>query len=240
MKSIQAVKIEKIVFKGLGLAHSNNETLFVQQTIPGDILDVNIINQKKNSILAEPKKFHQKSKYKSKAKCEVFGKCGGCDWLDVEYHHQLKLKRDMLVDLFSDIVDESAISEVIPSPQRTNYRNKVFQPVQKIDGKIEIGMFEKRSHKVIQHRNCYLQPDFFDKVFADVKEYLIKSNAKIYDEKNHQGNVRHLGIRNSKNNNEFILIIVTKNRKLAFTKQLVKSMTEKYPNLVGIVQNINS
>ena len=240
MKTIQNVKIEKIVFKGLGLGHAENKTIFVQQAIPGDIVDVQVINEKKETVLSSPIKYTKKSEHKIDSPCEAFGKCGGCDWVDVEYSHQLELKRDILIDLFGDTVDEDKILPVIASPQKTDYRNKAFQPVQDVKGKIRIGMFEKKSHRVIQHRNCSLQPDIFDNIFREVKKYLVDSNAKVYDEKTHKGNVRHIGVRYSENLNEIIVIIVTKNRKLPFTQQLQKTLLSKYPNIVGIVQSINS
>ncbi|MDP8202624.1 MAG: 23S rRNA (uracil(1939)-C(5))-methyltransferase RlmD, partial [Candidatus Tenebribacter burtonii] len=56
----------------------------------------------------------------------------------------------------------------------------------------------------------------------------------------HSGNIRHIGIRYAEKTNEIIVILVTRNRKIPFSKQLERILLEAYPNIVGIIQNINT
>ena len=100
-------------------------------------------------------------------------------------------------------------------------------------------MLEKQSHKVIEHKKCLIQTEIFDQISQIVKEYLLASKIKIYDEFTGNGNVRHLGIRYSETTEEIIVILVTKNRKIPFSNQLVRTLTQKFENIVGIIQNIN-
>jgi 23S rRNA (uracil1939-C5)-methyltransferase len=103
-----------------------------------------------------------------------------------------------------------------------------------------IGIFQKRSHVVIAHKDCKIQPSIYDEIVTEFLAYIEAAKVKIYDEKTGNGNLRHLGFRKSAANGQIIVVIVTKNRKLPFTKQLINNLTGKFPQIIGIIQNINS
>ncbi len=227
------IKIEKLVNKGYGLGFSDSTPVFVPFTVPNDIITAKINFKKGKVIFAKIDEILQKSKHRIEPNCEVFAKCGGCDWLNISYENQLKYKNEVLKEIFHKI---EIVPKICVSPQNFNYRNKCFYPVS-TDG--QIGMYEKLTHDVITHKDCKIQPSFFDELIVIFKDYLQKSKMKIYDEKTGRGNIRYFGIRHSKATNEILIILVTKNRKMPFTNLLVKKLCEKFPNIVGVIQNIN-
>jgi len=238
MKIIKELKIEKLVYKGLGLGFDESNPVFVSNAVPGDVLDVQVESTRRQVSFAKIDKIIISSPKRIKADCEVFGKCGGCDWLNISYEDQLEYKQEIVEEIFQNIEIEK-INNIIASGKEP-YRNKSFFPVAKKDGKPITGMFESRSHNVIPHKKCLLQPELFDDICKKVLSYIEASKMQVYYERNHSGNIRHIGIRYAEKTNEIIVILVTRNRKIPFSKQLERILLEAYPNIVGIIQNINT
>ena len=237
MKIIKELKIEKLVYKGLGLGFENSNPVFVSNSVPGDVLDVQVISTRRQVSFAKIDKIVTSSPNRIKPDCEVFGKCGGCDWLNISYDDQLKYKQDIVEEIFQNI-EIGKINKIIASGKEP-YRNKSFFTVAKRDGKPITGMFESRSHNVIPHKKCSLQPPLFDDICEKVISYIEASKMQVYNERNHSGNIRHIGIRYAIETNEIIVILVTRNRKIPFSRQLERILLEAYPSIVGIIQNIN-
>ena len=82
-----------------------------------------------------------------------------------------------------------------------------------------------------------LSRNFGKKLTDAVKEYMKKFGVTAYDEKSGKGCVRHIYVRNSKN--EALLTLVTAYEKLPHKEDLVRTVTEKCPFVCGIVQNVN-
>lgn len=60
--------------------------------------------------------------------CPAFGKCGGCDLLDVEYAEQLALKQREVQELFEAIAPEGSVAPILGMAEPVAYRNKVIAP----------------------------------------------------------------------------------------------------------------
>ncbi|MCD6177519.1 MAG: 23S rRNA (uracil(1939)-C(5))-methyltransferase RlmD [Candidatus Cloacimonetes bacterium] len=237
MRIIKELKIEKLVYKGLGLGFENSNPVFVSNAVPEDVLDVQIISTRRQVSFGKIENIVKSSPKRIEPNCEVFGKCGGCDWLNISYEDQLSYKQEIVEEIFQNI-EIGKINKIIASSKEP-YRNKSFFPVAKKDGKPITGMFESRSHNVIPHKSCKLQPPLFDDICEKVISYIEASKMQVYNERNHSGNIRHIGIRYAEKTNEIIVVLVTRNRKIPFSRQLERILLEAYPNIVGIIQNIN-
>lgn len=233
---IRGLKIEKLVYKGYGLAHHNDKTIFVQHAYPGDVVDATVNFEQGKICFAEAESIIIPSQMRIESQCEAFGKCGGCDWLTLGYEYQLQAKQMIIDEIFAPL--SSKTEKISPSKNKYQYRNKTFMPLSESGGDIKVGMFAKKTHQVVPHQTCRLHPEVFDKIAEDFIAYCYAAKAPIYDEKNHTGIVRHLGFRMN-TAGEIIMVVVTKTRKMPFTKQLVRMIIEKHKNVVGIVQNIN-
>lgn len=238
MKIIEKLKIEKLVYKGYGLGFNDSNPIFVPYSVPGDIADVEIEYQKKDVFFGKIKELIERSPNRIEPNCEVFGKCGGCDWLNIPYEKQLEYKQLIINEIFRNIsVDQ--IKKITASPQQEYYRNKSFFPISEIQSQPVIGMFERKSHTVIQHQDCKLYPPIFAKITESFLSYMKAANVPVYNERTGKGTARHLGIRYSNATGEILVILVTRSRKLPFSKQLVRTLIEEFPEIVGIMQNIN-
>jgi len=75
---IENVEITNVAAEGKSIAKVDNKVLFVTKTIPGDIVDVQIIRKRKSFMEGIPVKFHKYSDLRVEPFCEHFEVCGGC------------------------------------------------------------------------------------------------------------------------------------------------------------------
>lgn len=143
------IKIEKIVFGGEGLGRIDGFTIFVPMSVPGDVLEIEIISVKKSYARGLITKIIKPGKNRiddiSKVSFEDFD---GCDFGMLKYEKQLEYKNEMLKEVLEKIgeinIENIELESIIGSDIKTNYRNKTAEPVFKKDGKIMTGFYSKK------------------------------------------------------------------------------------------------
>jgi 23S rRNA (uracil1939-C5)-methyltransferase len=144
------VTIEKLIPGGKGLARLDGKVIFVPYVLPGEVVEINIIEEKKSFSEAELIRVIEKSEMRVEPNCLYYQKCGGCNMQHMSYETQLKSKSDFASNLLQrngNIVRENI--PVIPSiPYQ--YRNR-FQV--HLSGKIK-GYKERSGNKIIAIDNC--------------------------------------------------------------------------------------
>lgn len=231
------IEVKKKVFQGHGLCEWDDKVIFIPDAVPQDKINARIVHNKRNFAFGKIYKLIEKSPARIDPPCEVFGKCGGCDWLNIDYDYQLKYKQEILDSFFGDLADE--VHPVYGCKNTWHYRNKCFYPIALKDKKPVYGMFAKGSHRVVTHNDCKLQPQIFDKISEAFCQYIINTKETVYNERSGIGNIRHIGFRISPESEEILVIVVTAKRRIAFSKQLVRTLQIACSNIVGVVQNIN-
>lgn len=244
MKHILNLEIEKMAMGGFGIAYAEGKAIFVPYTAVGDVVDIDITIEKKDYAYGKVTKYISYSDSRVEVQCSSFAAeipCGGCDWLMLKYSEQLKQKNQLLLELFSPFIDKDVIYFPAPSPQIKHYRNKVFMPVGKNyqTGKITYGMFARFSHQIVEHDTCENHPPIFDQLANSLMEFCLKAKVEPYNEIEHKGQLRHIGFRCNSDGSQILVILVTLSGKLPFTNLLVKKLTTEFPQIKGIIQNIN-
>lgn len=172
--------------------------------------------------------------------CEIFDKCGGCKFLNIEYHKQLENKDKALQKLFHNVIDrETKIYSIIGMKNPYNYRNKGKYVLGNINRKYKMGLYEEGTHRIVNTTKCALHSEMINEVASYVFELIKKYKLVPYNEDTKHGLVRHLIIRYGINTNEIMIIFVTANAKISKRELIVKDIIERYPNVKTIVQNIN-
>ena len=80
-KGLEAeLKIESLVYGGMGLAKIDNFVIFVKNAIPGQIVKAFIYKKKKGYAEGRPLEVVEESPYINDVSCEHFMFCGGCSF----------------------------------------------------------------------------------------------------------------------------------------------------------------
>jgi len=243
VKQLFELKIEKLAMGGFGIAYHDSKAIFVPYTAPGDVVDVYVTHERKDHSFAKVSRYVSRGEAYTEPGCDAFGgdnPCGGCDWLMLDYQAQVEHKNTLIEGLFSHFIDPAKIYPTIASPLPKHYRNKVFMPVGK-DGykKLSYGIYARWSHRIVPHAACHNHPPVFDSIAQRIMQLCQKAKVEAYDETSHTGSLRHIGFRCSSDLSEILVVLVTRSAKLPFSGLLVKQLTDEFPAIKGIVQNIN-
>ena len=119
------LSIEKLVYGGEGLAHTEGNTVFVPYVLPGEEVRAATKSRKKNVLWAELLEVTSPAKEREKAKCPHFQRCGGCHYQHIPPGEQLLLKKEILRETLSRLGGirwEGEIAEHTAEPYA--YRNR--------------------------------------------------------------------------------------------------------------------
>ncbi len=148
------------------------------------------------------------------ARCRHFGTCGGCSLQDRAYEVQLAYKKDKVAAALHGLPDLPPLS-IVGAPQIWNYRNKmefsfgdVFPPV---EGQwLKLGMKPKgRWYHILDLQECFLPSPEAAPLLAAVRAWAEREKVSPYNSHKKEGELRHLVIREAKNTNERMVVLVT-------------------------------
>ena len=88
------VEIVRLNHTGDGVGKINGKIVFVKKTLPGDIVTVKNIVDKKKYLLADKDKYLARNPLSIEAKCPFYEECGGCQIMTLPYQEQLNYKKN--------------------------------------------------------------------------------------------------------------------------------------------------
>lgn len=227
---------------GMGVFKVNGFTIFALNSIIGEVVLLEI--EKVNSNYAQAKILEIKKKSKDRVTpiCKQFLECGGCDLMHMKYSKQLEFKENMGKETLRRIGDLQTVDKVCEGIIGTDndnyhYRNKVQIPFSKIGKKTVCGFYKKKTHFIIPLEECYIQPQTCNEIAKFVKNLANEYGIDGYVENQKTGILKHLLIR--KNSfNEYMVILVTRSEKINCLDEVVKKITNRYPEVKSILLNI--
>lgn len=230
------VEILDMGFEGEGIAKIDGYTIFVKGALKGEKVKIKILKANKDYAFAKLLNVLVSSDNRIEPICPVFSKCGGCNLQHMNYESQMQLKTSLVQNtLKKSLGYEPSVEPIIGMCNPYIYRNKVQYPVS--NGKI--GFYAGRTHALIENEKCYIQNEHTDKLSKDVFEITQKYGVSTYDEKIEKGLLRHIVVRIGVNTGEMMLVLVTNGEKIPNAENIVKDITNKYPQIKSIIQNIN-
>ena len=230
--------------------------VFVDQTVPGDRVLIRIFRKKKNYAEARVIDLIQSSPDRIIAPCEYSGFCGGCKWQFIKYEQQLLYKRQHVLDSLEHIgsIRDVTVHDTIPSKLIFGYRNKMeFSCSDRrwllpheldrvdVDMGFALGLHVPGTfHKVIDIRQCLLQPDLGNQLMAEVRTFVRSSDKPVYGLRSHIGFWRFLVLRHSVAHDQWMVNIVTSADGRKTVQPLADRLMDRYPSVVSIINNITS
>lgn len=158
------VEIVKMDDFGRGIGYIDNKIIFVPKAYIGEIVNVEIIVDKKNYSVGKILNIVKLSKERETSKCPFYEFCGGCSTLNLSYSTELDYKLNKVNNILNKEKIESKIKKIIKSENRLNYRNKITLKI--IDKKI--GYYEASTHNLIEIDNCLLVHEAINNLIKDL------------------------------------------------------------------------
>jgi len=252
---LERVRIEDFAAEGKCLSRHEGVVIFVEGVVaPGDVVDLRVMRKKKNFMEAAAIQIHEYSPMRAEAFCEHFGVCGGCKWQHIRYEEQLRYKQQQVVDNLERIakVPLPPISPIMPSALTRYYRNKLeftFSPNRWLtaDEIQSEAVFERRAlgfhipkrfDKILDIRQCYLQPDPSNDIRLAVKNFALQHNLTFFDNVKFEGFLRNLIIRTT-TTGEIMVIVQYYYEDQPASDRLLTHLRDSFPQITSLQYVVN-
>jgi 23S rRNA (uracil1939-C5)-methyltransferase len=145
------IQIEKMVYGGAGLARTDQGIIFVPRAAPGDVLEVEVFDRKKDYASARITRVVEPSIYRQTPDCPNYETAGCCHWQHIQYARQLEIKEAVLRETLQRtgrIAWDGPIP-IISGPER-NYRMRATFHVRDR----RVGFLRERGNTVVPIQEC--------------------------------------------------------------------------------------
>lgn len=234
------IEITGVTSEGSGVGHYEGQAVFVAGAAEGDTVHCVIIKAKKNYAIGKIQHILKASPDRIIPDCPVFPRCGGCQYRHISYDAELRIKTRKVRDSFQrighlDIVPEETVGA--ENPER--YRNKAQYPTETANGRLLTGFYAPFSHRVIDCKNCLLQPAEFSDILKVVAKWSEKYKIPSYNETTGKGLLRHIYIRKAFVTGEIMVCLVINGDKIFKKDELIASLIKANSNIKTVLININ-
>jgi len=237
-------EIIDVLSDGQGVAKIDGYPLFVNNAVTGDKLKITVTKTNKNYGFAKNTEIVTPSPYRKEPECPCFEKCGGCDFMHIDYAYQLELKENFVkgnITRIGGVKDgEYEYEGIIPADSIYSYRNKAQFPVGKSGKKTVCGFYSRKSHEITPCDNCLIQSDDINRAVELTLEYANENNVSVYDERTHKGILRHVYVRSSNDGSSLMVVVVTNSEKKLPNEEKLVEKLRKIKSIKSIIQNINT
>ncbi len=118
------IVIDNIAYGGYGVGRVDGKAVFVDYAVPGDELEIEIYDDRKNFSFASFKEIVKPSDKRVNSPCPNFGICGGCSYLNLSYSDEIDFKKIILKDQLKRIASLINVPEInIITGDRFHYRS---------------------------------------------------------------------------------------------------------------------
>ncbi|WP_343377383.1 23S rRNA (uracil(1939)-C(5))-methyltransferase RlmD, partial [Ligaoa zhengdingensis] len=234
------LSIIDITDEGNGVGKIDGFAVFVPGTAVDDRLRVKLVKIQKNFAYGIVEEILSPSPDRIPVDCRVYRQCGGCSLRHISYQAELQIKQNWVEQHLKRIGGiDAPVLPIIGSPRQDGYRNKAQYPVRMEDGELRLGMFGKRSHRVIPCTDCRLQPSEFESILKTIRDFCLEWKISIYNEEKYSGLLRHVYLRSAQATGEIMVCLVINGVSLPHSGELVDRLRTVCPSVASIVLNRN-
>jgi len=214
---------------GEGIGRHEGMTYFIARAVPGDVVECRILEKKKRFGYAEVVRWIKSSSFRVAPPCPHFDVCGGCDLQMLSYETQINVKTQWVRDALKRIggFDDDVIAKVLPvlgMPHLFRYRNKGTYQVS-TDGE-KIGFYVRRSHDVVEAKDCLIQDGRFAAVIQTIKSFLPEFKTHL----------RQVVLRKSDVTGQVMVVLIADCGRFPEEKALISALRETDSRIVSVIQ----
>lgn len=257
---LQDVLVEDYAAEGKSLARVEGKVVFVENTVPGDVVDLQLLKNKKDWAEGRTLQFKQYSADRVHPFCQHFGVCGGCQWQMLPYAKQLQYKQKQVQDNLQRI-GKIPLPDMLPiagCDETRHYRNKLeytfstkrFIPRDEfvalngqasggekagVAGFHAKGMFDK----VVEIDICHLQHEPTNDIRKAIAAYALEKGWSFYDIREHRGWLRTMQVRLA-TTGELMVNVVFGHEAPEQQQELLDYILARFPQITTLLYTINT
>ncbi|MBO6503348.1 MAG: 23S rRNA (uracil(1939)-C(5))-methyltransferase RlmD [Kordiimonadaceae bacterium] len=160
------VTIESLGARGDGIAKHDGKPVYVPGALPGEVVQVQVVETRKSGLYTRMLDVKEPSRQRVQAKCQHFGRCGGCQM----QHMTDELYRKWVQDrarfaLAQQGLDEAQVEDPFMAPPESR-RRVALKALQTASGLV-FGFNAEGSHQIVDVVQC---PVMHSSIWALVPE----------------------------------------------------------------------
>lgn len=230
--------------EGRGIIKVDNLTLFVDNLLIDE--EAKVKTYFKNGKLFSTKLVERitTSSNRVTPKCKYYDTCGGCQIMHLSYNEQLSFKQNKVKNLLHKFgnIDLKDLPEIISIQTPYSFRNKVSKPCfYTKDNKPSLGFYKENSHDFTPIDKCLLEEESLTIISKEVNRIIKELKIEPYNEKNHQGLLRHVVIKSSSYYKENLVCFVLNSNIIGDKiKKLTNTLVSRVKSIKSVVINFNT
>lgn len=241
------VTIEKLTYGGRGLARTNGVVTFTPYTAPGETVRGTVEVSKSSYAELKLDEILSPSPDRIEARCNLFGRCGGCSWQhlpeSVQHYWKSVIVRESLYTITKLQAEEFILEPLVASPDFFGYRNKMeFTFGQTAtDPTLKLGFHLPGNWKhILDVNHCDLMPEPLNKLIEFARNEGTRQGLNAWNPVKHQGTLRQLLIRWSVYEQKAIVAILTGDSTELDFEAFADRCLEACPFVKGIAWGLNA
>lgn len=221
------------------MAVNEDKNIYLDFGIPGEEV-MYISHRKKQGFRSgEVTQVISPSSFRLLPFCIHHNVCSGCPWQHIEYDHQLRLKKDILLNALARYeIEVPEIPNVIPSPDLYFYRHRVEYAFASGTPPI-LGFHNSNDPALIADiMECYMQTRLSQDIRDFIKNYAYTNQLEFYNRRNNTGFLRSLSIRINKTGEALVVIGINYDDTHAREK-LINSLISAFSRIISVNYTIH-
>lgn len=253
---LEGVTVEDYAAEGKSLARQDGKVIFIENVVPGDVVDVRLAKNKKDWAEGYPIRFQALSPQRVEPFCQHFGVCGGCQWQMLPYEKQVQYKQKQVYDNLTRI-GKVALPEMLPivgAAEDRFYRNKLeytfstkeylphgsFDKEDRERGNRPVLGFHAKGFfdKVVDIQKCWLQSEPTNDIRNTIRQYALDNGLSFYDIREHRGLLRTMQVRLCRTGELMVNIVFGEDSEKK-RKKLLDFLLQQFPGITTLLYTIN-
>jgi 23S rRNA (uracil1939-C5)-methyltransferase len=249
------VLVENYAAEGKSIARVDGKVIFIEEVVPGDVVDIRVGKNKKEWAEARPILFRSYSKDRVQPFCQHFGVCGGCQWQMLPYEKQLQFKQQQVFDNLTRIgkIPLPEFEPITGAHPSTRYRNKIEYTFsnrrfllpeelhnEEITTRMNVAGYHAKGlfDKVVDIAECHLQDEPTNAIRLAVKKFALENDYSFYDIREHRGLMRTMQVRLCRSGELMVNLVFGENDKKKIEK-ILSFLSGRFPEITTLLYTIN-
>ncbi len=234
------VEFTDLTHDAMGVCKVGDFPIFVKDALKGEKALIKVIKLNKNFGFGRLIELLLESPFRKIPICEHYQECGGCNTMHMNYQTQLDFKKYRTAETLRKLGRiETKVHDTVGMSNPYYYRNKAIIPFSERNGKIIGGLYRARSHEIVNIKRCHIFPKVVSDMVRFFRALFTELKLEMYDETTHQGLVRGVMFRHSRDQARFSVTLITTSGRFPERDEIVKRLIERYPMVVSVIQNVN-
>ena len=240
LKKNDEVTLEIERFGGeMGIAHLDGITLFVQGALPGEQVVARAQRVEKTHAFLKTLRVLKAAPSRVAPPCPYYERCGGCVCQHMTYETSLQMKQERVRDALRRLGGiDIPVPPVIGMEEPWHYRNKTTMPVGGEKGRLQMGFFAPRSHRIVDIDACLIAREESNQAALILRRWMEKFQVPPYDEVTRKGLIRHVMSRVSRAGRIMVAVVATA-CPLPHERELLAMLRAGVPGLASVYVNVN-